>query len=181
MKASSGTSPTLYAWSYTCQMCYFKSVCTWPCLAAIKQGWPEEMIRFVSVWEDLNLLTGEEAYWGKTRFTGRYQRSKVNEQVCTFILAATGPHLFLKTYVISGYLHLLYFSTGHHTAVIFTCQFAKVRLKLLQVGVITILNNTNEFSIRKITTKILLVNVFCITRHSGERYVFITMETWGSS
>lgn len=39
----------------------------------------------------------------------------------------------------------------------------------MQVGVITILNNTKVFSITKITTKILLVSVFYITRHSEER------------
>lgn len=39
----------------------------------------------------------------------------------------------------------------------------------MQVGVTTILNNTNEFSITEITTKILLVTVSYITRHSEER------------
>jgi len=76
-----------------------------------------------------------------------------------------------------GIFTYFYFFVGHHTAFIFTCQFAKISLKLIQAGVITILNNTNEFSINKIATKILLVNVFYITRHPGETYVFITMET----
>lgn len=85
-------------------------------------------------------------------------------------------------YVTSGYRRLFYFSIGPRSAFIFTCQLANGNdivqdgdntnnLKWNHVGVITILNNTNEFSISKITTEILLVKIFYITRYSGERYV----------
>lgn len=47
----------------------------------------------------------------------------------------------------------------------------------MQVGIFISIVRDGDFSMRKITTKIVLGNVFYITRHSEEKDVFITMET----